>query len=193
MIPFWLKICYSIFVAVVIPIYYKKWGLANFLWLSDVTFILTAVSLWTENKLIAGTIAVTGLLPELFWNVIFFVRLLTGKSLSGHTDYMFDKSKPLYLRLLSLFHVILPPLMIYLLFILGYDSRSLAGAIILTAVIFLTTYLFTDPHENINSVFGTGKIPQANFHPTLYVLLYFAGFVLLVFLPTHFLCQYFFG
>jgi hypothetical protein len=34
------------------------------------------------------------LLPDVFWNVTFFLRMLTGKRFAGLTDYMFDSENP---------------------------------------------------------------------------------------------------
>lgn len=192
-IPIWLKAVFSIFLLIVIPVYWKKWGPANFLWLSDVTFILTAVALWTESEDLTGAIAVTALLPEIFWNIVFFVRLLAGRRIGGLTDYMFDNSKPLWLRALSLFHVVLPPLWLFMLYKLGYSSSSLPLAIALTSVVFALTYFLTNPEENINSVFGFGKARQKKIHPLLYLLLYTAATILLVEVPAHFILRYFFS
>ena len=49
-----------------------------------------------------------GTLPELAWNLDFFVRLTTGATFMGLSGYMFDGNIPLFIRALSLFHVGLP-------------------------------------------------------------------------------------
>src|SRR5262249_12211831 len=49
-----------------------------------------------------------GTLPELAWNLDFFVRLTTGATFMGLSGYMFDRNIPLFIRALSLFHVGLP-------------------------------------------------------------------------------------
>jgi hypothetical protein len=110
MIPLWLKLAYTIFVAIVVPVYAKKWGWGNFLWFSDIALLLMVPALWLESRLLVSMITVGVLFPEAFWNLSFFVRLITGKRIGGLTDYMFDAEKPLWLRALSLFHVFLPVL-----------------------------------------------------------------------------------
>lgn len=36
MIPIWLKLAYTLFVCALVPIYWRQYGPANFLWFSDV-------------------------------------------------------------------------------------------------------------------------------------------------------------
>ncbi len=92
MIPLWLKVGYTLFLCVIVPAYWRRAdaGPLNFLWFSDIALLGTGVTLWLESSLIASTMAVGVLLPELFWNAGFFGRLLTGKRLGSLTDYMFD-------------------------------------------------------------------------------------------------------
>lgn len=192
MIPLWIKILYALFLCILIPIYFKKYGPANFLWFSDIALFGTGIALWLESSLIASMMAVGVLLPELAWNIEYFFRLLTGKKIGGLSDYMFDKKKPLYLRGLSLFHVILPVLMLYLLAVLGYDERALTYQIFLSWTVLLLTYALTDPNENINWVFGPGGKPQKKISSLLYLFLLMLFFPLLIFLPTHFLLSWWF-
>jgi hypothetical protein len=124
-IPLWIKIVYTVFVAILIPIYWKHWGPANFLWFSDIALFVMLAAVWLESSLLASMMGVAVLAPELAWNIGFFTRLLTGKRIFSLSDYMFDQSKPLYLRLLSLFHVILPALIIWMLFRLGFHEHSI--------------------------------------------------------------------
>ena len=110
MIPLWLKVGYTLFLCVIVPAYWRRAdaGPLNFLWFSDIALLGTGATLWLESSLIASTMAVGVLLPELFWNAGFFGRLLTGKRLGSLTDYMFDARASRFMRGLSLFHVILP-------------------------------------------------------------------------------------
>ena len=54
-----------------------------------------------------------------------FLINLAGYSLTGMTDYMFNSTHSLFLRLLSLFHGWLPFLLVYLVWRIGYDRRAL--------------------------------------------------------------------
>ena len=107
MISAWIKIPYTIFVCILVPIYWQERGPANFLWISDVALLATVLALWMESRFLASMMAVGVLLPELAWNLDFFLRLITGHDVIGlnGTGYMFDTSYTLLFRFFSLFHV----------------------------------------------------------------------------------------
>jgi hypothetical protein len=190
-IPLWIKILYTVLTFLVVVAYARNYGFGNFLWFSDIAMIVTAIALWTENRLLASIMAVGVLLPELVWNVAYFGRLVTGHEFGGITGYMFDATKPLYLRNLSLFHVILPPLLLYMVWRLGYDSRGWLAMTVLAWVVLPVSYVVSKHSDNINWVFGIGK-PQTLVHPLLYLFGLMLVFPLLVFTPTHFLLRAFF-
>jgi len=193
LIPLWIKVAYTVIVLVTVAVYSVKYPISNFLWFSDIALLLTAVALWLENPLIASMVAVGTLLPEILWNVSFFGQLLTGRRVSGLTDYMFNVRLPRYLRALSLFHVVLPLLLLWLIARLGYDPRALVAQTVLAWVVLLLTYWLTDPKENVNWVFGWGARPQQRIPPLIYLGLLMVGFPILIHLPTHLLLQRLFG
>src|SRR5881394_611002 len=77
-ISLWLKIGYTLFVCVLVPIYWRRYGPANFLWFSDIALLAMVPALWLENALLASTMAVSVIFREGIWNIDFFVRLATG-------------------------------------------------------------------------------------------------------------------
>jgi hypothetical protein len=190
-IPLWLKIVVTLFVCVLIPVYWRQAdaGPRNFLWFSDIALFATALALWLESSLIASTMAVGVLLPELFWNLGFFVRLATGKSITGLSEYMFESRRPLFSRLLSLFHIFLPPLLVWLVWRLGYDERAVVAMTLLSFIVLPVTYAVTKPEHNINWVHAwEGKRPWG-LSPLRYLALLMVAFPMVVFLPTHFLLR----
>ena len=70
-IPLWVKLGYTLFVAVLVPIYLRHYGPANFLWFSDVALLATVPGLWAESSLILSAMTVAVGLPEILWNVDF--------------------------------------------------------------------------------------------------------------------------
>ena len=186
-IPIWIKVAYTLMVAVIVPVYLAYYGPANFLWFSDVALIVTGVALWLENPLLVSMMTVGVLLPELLWNVTVFTRLLTGIRVSGLADYMFDTRIPKWIRTLSLFHVVLPVLMLWMLHRLGYDPRALPAQTALAWVILPLTYAVTKPEDNINWVYGPGARPQRQISPPLYLVFVLIFFPLIVYVPTHLL------
>jgi hypothetical protein len=184
-LPLWIKIVYTLFVAVLVPVYLKHYGPANFLWFSDVALLGMVPGLWVESPLIVSTLTVAVALPETLWNLDFFARLLTGRAPLGMATYMFDSSLPRYLRGLSLFHVVLPVLLVGTLLRIGYDSRALLVQTVLGTLLFIICYTLTNPAENINWVFGPGSKPQRRLSPTLYVAMIIVAFPVFVYWPTH--------
>ena len=126
-------------------------------------------------------------LPELAWNADFFGRLVTGRHILGLSGYMFDGRKPRFLRALSLFHVVLPALLLWTVHRLGYDPRALAFQTVAALVILPVTYALTDPADNINWVYGPGRKPQTWTSPRAYLALVMLFFPVVIYLPTHLL------
>ena len=192
-IPLWIKIFYTLYLCVLVPVYWAKYGPSNFLWFSDIALLATAVALWLESPLLASMMALAVALPELAWNVGFFARLIFGVNISGLSGYMFDARIPLYLRALSLFHVVLPVLLLWMLHRLGYDRRAWPAQTLLCLVVLPVTYLLTAPADNINWVFGPGTKPQDRLPPLVYLGLLMIFFPLAIYLPTHWILQRCFG
>jgi hypothetical protein len=129
--------------------------------------------------------AVGVLLPELLWNVSYFARLLFGWHASGLAGYMFDRKKPRFLRALSLFHVVLPIVMLWLLARLGYDPRALYAQTLLAWIVLPVTYAVVRLHdENINWVYGLDR-RQKRLPPLVYLALAMIAYPVGLYLPTH--------
>ena len=185
MIPLWFKIAYSAFVLLIVLIWWKHYGWRNFLWFSDIAFIGAVPALWLEHAPTASILAVAVLLPEILWNVDYVGRLVLRRRISGLTDYMFERDRPVVLRALSLFHVPLPLVLLWMLAAYGYERETaLPGAVVLAAVVLPLSRWVSTPEKNINWSYGLGSVPS-RLPVVAYVALLFAGFVLLVFLPTH--------
>jgi hypothetical protein len=187
------KIAYTAFVLLVAVIWWRHYSWRNFLWFSDIAFIGAVPALWLESSAIASVLAVAVLVPEVLWNVDFVARLLTRRRITGLTDYMFEPERPKLLRGLSLFHVPLPLVLLWLVREYGYDaSVGLVGAVVMAAVVLPWSRAVSTPERNINWTYGLGArrpaLPAAT-----YVTLLFVAFVVLVFVPTHWLLQALYG
>jgi hypothetical protein len=192
-IPLWIKLAYTVFVAVTAAVYAVKYPLSNFLWFSDIALLATVIALWLESALVASMMAVAILVPDLLWIASFFAQLLSGKRVSGLTDYMFDPENPFYVRALSLFHLFLPVLLVWMVARLGYAPEALLAQTVLAWAVLPLCYLLAKPSENVNWVFGPGGQPQTRWPPLLYLAALMAGFPLLIYLPTHLVLLRFFG
>jgi hypothetical protein len=187
-IPLLLKVSFTLFVCILVPVYWVQYGPGNFLWFSDIALLLTVPALWLESALLASMMALAVGLLELAWIVDFFVRLISGVSVTGLSRYMFDSKISLAIRGLSLFHLGLPVLIFWMIYRMGYDDRAFALQSLLSWVVLPLSYLFSKPSENVNWVYGF-KTPQRQMPPLLYLSLLMILLPLIIYLPTHLLVQ----
>lgn len=194
-IPLWLKLVYTAFAVVLVPVYWVNYGPANFLYFCDVALLMAVVAIWKEDKLLASIPTVGIFLPQMVWVADFFAHF-GGTSVNGMTDYMFDATKSQFLRGLSLFHGWLPFLLLYIVWRLGYDRRALAIWIALAWALMLVCYFFMpgptpDPGGravNINYVHGMSDTePQRWMHPVAWLLLMMTVLPVLLNAPMHWL------
>lgn len=191
MLSAWIKIPYTIFVCVLVLVYWVERGPANFLWLSDVALLAIVPALWMESRFLTSMMAVGVLLPELAWNLDFFLRLISGFDVIGlnATGYMFESGYTKLFKFFSLFHIFLPPLLLWMIYRLGYDTRAIYAQTLLVWVLLPVCYLVTDPERNLNWVFGIGNPPQTWVSGHLYLVLLMFAYLLLVFIPAHFILK----
>jgi len=181
----WTRILCTLFLCVLIPVYLHHYPLANFLWFSDIALLSSAAALWLQSSLLASMMTLSVLLPELLWNISFFARLIFGIDLFGMTAYMFDSHRPLYLRALSLFHVALPALLLWMVHRFGYHRRAWFPQIILAWIVLPLSYVFTTTAANINWVLGPAAKPQHLLPPLIYLALEMILIPILIYIPTH--------
>jgi hypothetical protein len=191
-IPLWLKLVYTAFIAVLVPVYGYYYGWTNFLYFCDVALILTLVGIWRENALLISMCAVGIVLPQTIW-VIDFVGQIFGVTILGMTEYMFKDTSRL-LRGLSLFHGWIPFLLIYLVWRLGYDRRGFLGWTVLAWALILICFFFMPPPNpnaglapvNINYVWGLNDAAAQTWMPAwLWVIGMMVLMPVICFLPVH--------
>jgi hypothetical protein len=103
-----IRITHTLFVCLLVPIYWHYYGPSNFLWFSDIALLASVVASWWKNRLLASTQALSVAALEVGWTLDFLCRLIVGRKVFGLSGYMFDPTIPLFVRLLSLFHLWLP-------------------------------------------------------------------------------------
>lgn len=194
-IPTLLKLSYTAFMAILVPVYWSNYGASNFLYFCDVALMLALLALWTEKAIFSSMASVGILLPQLLWCVDFITEC-TGAHFTGMTSYMFNENSPLLLRGLSFFHGWLPFLLIFLTARLGYDLRGYLAWSVLAVVLCLVCYFFLpaagavlpDPKTpvNINYVFGFNDAkPQSFMSPGLYLTTWIVALITFAYWPTH--------
>lgn len=201
-LPLWLKLAYSAFVAVLVPYYWRVYGPTNFLYFCDMALLMTLVAVWRESALLMSMAAVGILLPQALWQID-FLGTCVGLPVTGMTGYMFDSNLSLFLRGLSFFHFWLPLLLLWLIWRLGYDRRAfLAWTPLACAILLICFFVMPTPPPpadspnlsvNINYVFGFSDQKPQDWLPPL---AYFGAMLLIlptcIFLPTHLLLKWLF-
>lgn len=186
-LPFWLKLVFTLWILIWAPAYAWKLGWQNFLWLCDLASFLILIGLWIESRLLISAQLLAVFVVGVFWTVDVGTALLTGVHPIGGTEYMFNAEMPLFFRLLSLFHLILPLIALYAACKLGYDRRGLWLQIALTWIVLPLSLVLTDPERNINWVQGPFGQPQDSLDPLVYLLGLMIGWPIVLYLPTHLL------
>ena len=168
------------------PVYWRSWGAQNFLHICDITLILTCAGLFWSSRLLLSSQAVASLIADLLWDLDAGWRLFFGHNLVGGTEYMWDTHYALWVRLLSLFHLVWPLLLLWSLRPFGYDRRGLALQSAIAAAAMIASR-FTNPSLNINYSFRA-PIGSRSWGPApVHVALMWLGLALLIYLPTHLL------
>lgn len=192
-LPLSLKLAYTAFMAVLVPVYWYFYGPTNFLYFCDLALFLTLVGIWTESALLVSMCAVGILVPQALW-VADFLGGAVGRPITGMTAYMFKAETSLFLRGLSLFHGWLPFLLVALVWRLGYDRRAWGAWSALTVAVLFVCFLLMPPPTpdpglvpvNINYVWGMDDTrAQTLVHPWVWFAGLVVGIPLLLCLPTH--------
>ena len=175
-----------LWMAVWLPAYFRVWGWANLLHLCDVAVILTFVGIWFANPLLLSSQAVGSLAAGIFWISDVGWRLATGRFLIGGTEYMWDARYPLWVRLLSTFHVGLPLVLLWTLRRIGYDRRALVLQAAIAAVLLLSSR-FLSAELNMNYAYRDPLFHRAWGPVPAHLAMIFIPLVALIYWPAHWL------
>jgi hypothetical protein len=193
LVPLWLKVAWTAMVFVIVVIYWRHRGPANFLWFSDIALLALIFGLWLESSFIISLTACMVLVPEVLWGISFFGRLLHLPRVIGLADYMFDQDTPLWLRAVSLFHVPLVAILIWGPWRLGYDPGVYPWVVLIAWVVLPLTRWLTTPELNINHVYRFPFAALANLTPAQHMLVLITAVPLVLQLPGHLLLWVMFG
>jgi hypothetical protein len=183
-IPLWLKLFWTAWVIVWAPLYWRQYGLQNFLFFCDLGNIFIAVALWLESSLIFSSLASGLLLFQSLFALDLAGAIVAGRHFIGGTEYMFDPHIALWIRLLGLLHVVTPPLLLWGTWRLGYDRRGWKLQTLITWVVIPINYLWR-PQFDVNWARGPFFHEQHAVPGFLYLLGYLIVVPGAVYFPTH--------
>src|SRR5207302_11030656 len=183
-LPWWLKISWTVWLLVWAPLYWRQYGPQNFLYFCDIGNILIGVGLWLESALIFSWVACGVLLFQTLFTMDLLGTLLTGHHLIGGTEYMFDPHLSLAVRLLSLFHLVTPPLLLWAIWRLGYDPRGWELQTVLTWIVIPINHYWR-PEQNVNWARGLFYQEQHFVTGIVYLFGYLVAVPLIAYFTTH--------
>jgi hypothetical protein len=173
-----------VWLAVWIPAYWHTYGAVNFLHFCDIAVFLTSVALIVGSPLLLASQAVASLLVDAMWIADIAWKLIFHRYLLGGTEYMFDPQYPLWVRLLSLFHVAMPVLLLWMVARCGYDRRALAVQCAAALPAFIVSR-FTNPALNMNYAFADPFFHRQWGPAPVHIVVIFAFMIVVVYGPTH--------
>ena len=188
-LPLWLRIAWTAWVLAWAPLYWRQYGAQNFLYFCDLGNILIALGLWLESPLLFSWQACGLLLFQTLFIVDLGGALLAGRHFIGGTEYMFDPHLSLFMRMLSLFHVVTPPVLLWGIWRLGYDNRGWKLQSLTTWVVVPINY-FWRPQYDVNWARGLFFHEQNVVPGLVYLAAYLVLVPVLVYWPTHLLLQW---
>jgi len=182
-IPLWVKLVWTSWILVWVPVYFRQYGAQNFIFFCDIGNILITLALWLESPLIFSWQAVGLLIFQTLYTIDLISAFFFGHHIVGGTEYMFNPKVSLLVRLLGLYHVVVPPLLLWAVHRLGYDERAWKLQT-LTCWIIVPINFFWRSQYNVNWARGLGH--EQHLVPAwLYLLAYLIVVPLLIYWPTH--------
>jgi hypothetical protein len=185
--PLWIKFAALAWVLVWIPTYTVYYGWTDFLHLSDIAIAITAIGLWTSSPLLLSSQAISTLVAESIWTVDVAWAEASGRILIPGVEYMWKTKYPLWLRLMSFYHTLLPVLLLWALWRVGYNRRGLKLQAGILAAALVAGRLWGSAEHNINFSFRDPFFGRAWGPAPVHLFLMFAGAMLVGYLPTDWL------
>ena len=147
--------------------------------------MLTAVGLVAGDRLLLSSQALAAPAIGIAWSLDAAWRLATGAHLYGGTEYMWDPRYPLFTRLLSLYHVVWPILVVACVRRVGYDRRAWPLQAAIAALALVVARVATAPAENVNFAFRDPLFGRAFEPPALHLALVWGALALVAYGATH--------
>jgi len=179
-----LRVVAAVFLVVYVPAYALAYGFANFLFLCNLSVILSMIGVLWANPLLLSSQALAATLVGAVWALDATSRVLLDRHAFGVTEYMWDPRWPALTRGLSLYHLALPPLLLWAVRRVGYDRRALAlqSALALAGVV---AGRALGPAANVNYAFADPFFKRQLGPPPVHVLLTAGALIGVAYVPLH--------
>ncbi|MBS3072444.1 hypothetical protein J4477_01255 [Candidatus Pacearchaeota archaeon] len=167
--------------AVTNAIFQSQENNASILWFCYIVLLIIGFGMLFKNDgLLVAQLNIV-IIPFLIYFLDFAYRFATGSSLFGITDYFFS-DWPIFSKIISIQHFFTIPLTLFALYLIKVKMKySYLISFFELILVFIVTYVFTDPADNINCVFSS-CVPVSL--TGLYQLDWFIGMFLVVFVTN---------
>lgn len=189
-IPIPARVLYTAWMVVWVTIILTNQGPQNFFWLCNMAQFLILYGVWTGNRLILSSQAGMVTLVGAVWTLDFTAGVILGGSPLGFTAYMFSDELPVIARASSLYHMGVPPFVLWLLCCTGHDRRGPWLQCLIGAAGILGGWLFTEPRRNLNWVHEPLGIEQTWMPEPAFVILLLLLYPLVLFFPGDYLVRF---
>jgi hypothetical protein len=189
-----LRWIFLAWMAVWLPAYWVTWTPWNFLLLCNISMFFAFAGVWRASALLLSSQAVATIFVGAVWAADVGWRAATGGHLIGGTEYMFDAANPLWVRLLSFYHLALPAVLVWMLGRTGYDPRGWRLQAAIAAPVFLVTRLagpWLPQDTNPNYVLRDPILGMELGPAPMHLLVLWLVLVSAIYWPTHKLLERF--
>ncbi|HKW88944.1 MAG TPA: hypothetical protein VJN21_09325 [Candidatus Acidoferrales bacterium] len=182
--PDWVRWACAVWLAAWFAIYWREWGVANFLHVCNLAIILSCLAIWRNNSLLLASQAVASVLGDALWDLDVSWNFFSGHHVFRGTEYMWDAHYALWVRLISLYHFVWPVILIWSVKRVGYDRRGLALQAGIGAAAILAGRL-ANPALNLNFAFADPIFHRQIGSAPVHLFIIWAVLVCVVYVPTH--------
>lgn len=189
-----MRIAVIAWLAIYVPVYASAYGGWHFLQLCDLGVLLACLGVLIDSRMLLSAQALGAPAIALLWLADLGWQTATGHYLHGGTAYLWNEAVPVAARVLSIFHLVLPLLLLLYLWRNGYDRRALPLQAAISAVVIAVSRLWLPPVDNLNYVNawpGGGVVLRGM--PGAHAVASWLLLCLAIYLPTHLIYRYWLG
>ncbi len=168
-----------------LPTYANAYGHWHFLQLCNLSVLLSCIGFFFRSRVLLSAQALGAIGIGALWLTDVTLFLATGRYLHGGTAYLWDEHIPWLARVLSIYHALLPLLLIAAIRRLGHHPRAFALQATIAGAVFLGTWLFLRDVENLNYMLAWPNGRVLFGHVWMHALATYALLCTVVYAPTH--------
>jgi hypothetical protein len=182
-----IRLAILVWLAIYIPTYTHAYGAWHFLQLCNLGVLLSSLGALARSRLLLSTQAVAMPAIGLLWLADLGWWTATGRYLHGGTAYLWDAEIPRLARWLSLYHLILPALLIATIRRMGYHPRAFVLQAAIAAAALSLSLLLAEIAGHHNYVLGWPNGRVLFDRPWAHALVSWLLLCVAAYWPTHLL------